>query len=97
MYARELKAAGETDERLFTVAAWRDAPGFTEPERPALTLTKAATRLSDRPDPVPDALWNEARRHYDERALADLVLQIALINFWKRVNVTTRQVAAGCH
>lgn len=93
MHARLMKKAGETDERLFALAAWRDAPYFTDAERAALALTEAATRLSDGPDPVPDEIWDDAARHYDERALASLVLSIALINVWNRVNVTTRQVA----
>jgi AhpD family alkylhydroperoxidase len=93
MHARDLKKAGETDERLFTVAAWREAPYFTDAERAALALTEAATRLSDRPDPVPDEVWEEAARHYDEPALAALIVAIGLINFWNRINVTTRQVA----
>ena len=93
MHARTLRQRGETDERLFAVAAWRDAPYFTDAERAALALTEAATRLSDRPDPVPDEIWNEAAKHYDEPQLATLVLSIALINFWNRLNVTTRQVA----
>jgi len=93
MHARDLKRAGETDERLFAVAAWRDAPYFTDAERAALALTEAVTRLSDRPDPVPDEIWDEAARHYDEPALAGLILSIALINVWNRLNVSTRQVA----
>jgi AhpD family alkylhydroperoxidase len=84
---------GETDERLFAVAAWRDAPYFTEAERAALALTEAATRLADRADPVPDELWEDAARHYDEQALAGLVLSISLINVWNRLNVVTRQIA----
>jgi AhpD family alkylhydroperoxidase len=93
MHARDLKKAGEKDERLFTVVAWREAPYFTDAERAALALTEAATRLNDRADPVNDEIWNEAARHYDEKAMADLVLNIALINFWNRVNVPIRQVA----
>jgi AhpD family alkylhydroperoxidase len=93
MHARDLKKAGEKDERLFTVAAWREAPYFTDAERAALALTEAATRLNDRADPVNDEIWNEAARHYDEKAMADLILNIALINFWNRVNVPIRQVA----
>src|ERR1700731_3654852 len=77
MHPRMLKKAGETDERLFAVAAWRDTPFFTDAERAALPLTEAVTRLSDREDPVPDAIWDEAARHYDEQALAALVLSIA--------------------
>jgi AhpD family alkylhydroperoxidase len=93
MHPRLLKKAGETDERLFAVAAWRDAPYFTDAERAALALTEAVTRLSDRVDPVPDEIWDEAARHYDEQALAALVISIATVNVWNRLNVTTRQVA----
>ncbi len=95
MHARHLKKEGETDERLFAVAAWRDAPYFTDAERAALALTEAVTRLSDRPDPVPDEVWEEAARHYDEPALAALVITIANINVWNRLNVATRQVAGA--
>jgi AhpD family alkylhydroperoxidase len=93
MHARELKNAGETDERLFAVAAWRDAPYFTAAERAALSLTEAVTRLCDRPDPVPDEIWDDVARHYDEPARAALILQIAQINVWNRLNAATRQVA----
>jgi AhpD family alkylhydroperoxidase len=93
MHARQLRKAGETDERLFAVAAWRDAPHFTPAERAALALTEAVTRLNDRADPVPDEVWEEAARHYDQRALAALIVAIGAINFWNRINVSTRQVA----
>jgi AhpD family alkylhydroperoxidase len=83
----------ETDERLFAVAAWRDAPYFTDAERAALALAEVATRIGDRSESVSDAIWEEAARHYDEPQLATLVLNIALTNFWNRVNITTRQVA----
>lgn len=89
------KKAGETDERLFAVAAWREAPYFTNAERAALALTEAATRLADRSDPVPDEIWGEATRHYDEKGLAAIVLMIAITNFFNRVNVTTRRVAGS--
>jgi AhpD family alkylhydroperoxidase len=85
-----LKKMGETDERLFTIAGWRDTPYFTDAERAALALTEAVTRLSDRPDPVPDEVWNEAARHYDETALASLLFHIAIINVWNRLNVPTK-------
>ena len=94
-HPRIARKLGETDERLFAVAAWREAPYFTDAERAALALTEAATRLSDRADPVPDDVWDEAARHYDERALAALVIAIANINVWNRLNVTTRQVAGA--
>lgn len=91
MHARELKEMGESDERLFAVAAWHDSPHFNDAERAALALTEAGTRLSDRSDAVSDEVWREAAQHYDEPALSALVINIALINFWNRVNVTTRQ------
>ena len=84
---------GESDDRILAVAAWRDAPFFTDAERAALALTEAATRLADTADPVPDDVWADAARHYDEQELAALVLAIASINVWNRLNVATRQVA----
>lgn len=92
---RYAKKAGESDERLFAVAAWRDAPYFTEAERAALALTEAITRLSDRADPVPDDVWNDTAKHYDEKALAALVLSIATTNVFNCLNVSTRQVAGA--
>ncbi|MFZ3333606.1 MAG: carboxymuconolactone decarboxylase family protein [Candidatus Acidiferrales bacterium] len=93
MHARFMKKAGETDERLFAVAAWRDTPYFNDAERAALALAEAMTRLSDRPDPVPDEIWDEVAGHYGERELAGLLTAIALINVWNRLNAATRQVA----
>lgn len=77
------------------MAAWREAPYFTDAERAALALTEAVTRLSDRADPVPDEIWGEAARHYDERGLAALLLMIATTNVFNRLNVATRQVAGA--
>jgi AhpD family alkylhydroperoxidase len=91
MHSRGAKKAGETDERLFTLAAWRDTPYFTDAERAALALTEAGTRLADKGDPVPDAVFDEAAKHYDEAALAALVVCIAAINTWNRLNVVTGQ------
>jgi AhpD family alkylhydroperoxidase len=93
--ARSAKQAGETDERLFAVAAWREAPYFTDAERAALALTEAVTRLADRADPVSDEIWEEAARHYDEQGLAALILMIATTNLFNRLNATTRQVAGS--
>jgi AhpD family alkylhydroperoxidase len=92
MHSRELKAAGEPDVRINAVAAWRETPYFTDAERAALALTEAATRLADRPNPVPDEVWDEAARHYDEAQLAALVISIATINTWNRINAATRQI-----
>ena len=93
MHARDLKKAGESDERIFAVAAWRDTPYFTDAERAALALSEAMTRLSDRTDAVPDEVWDEVARHYDEQALAALTLSIASVNLWNRLNAATRQMA----
>ena len=92
---KHAKQAGESDERLFSVAAWREAPYFSEAERAALALAEAMTRLNDRADPVPDEVWNEAAKYYDERTLAGLVLSIAVTNLFNRVNVATRQIAGA--
>jgi AhpD family alkylhydroperoxidase len=92
-HARLLKEAGETDGRLFAVAAWRDAPSFSAAERAALALGEAVTRLADQADPVPDAIWDEAVRHYDEQGLATLVLMIATANLFTRLGTATRQGA----
>ena len=70
------------------VAAWRETPYFTDAERAALALTEAVTRLADRTDPVPDEVWDEAARHYDEAQLAAIMLSIATINTWNRINAS---------
>jgi AhpD family alkylhydroperoxidase len=93
IHSRELKAAGEADERIFGVAAWREASYYTDAERAALALTEAGTRLADRSDPVSDEVWQEAARHYEEPQIAALVLLIAAINAWNRVNAITGQVS----
>jgi AhpD family alkylhydroperoxidase len=89
----QAKKAGESDERLFGVAAWREAPYYSDAERAALALAESMTRLSDASDPVPDPIWQEATRHYDEPALSALVLHIATTNLFNRINVSTRQIA----
>jgi AhpD family alkylhydroperoxidase len=92
MHTLGARKAGETDERLLTLAVWRDTPYFSEAERAALTLTEAGTRLADRGEAVPDAVFNEAAKHYDEHALGVLVVAIASINAWNRLNVISGQV-----
>jgi AhpD family alkylhydroperoxidase len=93
IHSRELQHAGESPERIMMVAAWREAPYFSDAERAALALTEAATRLADRADPVPDEVWDEAARHYSERELGALVLAIATINAFNRLNAATRQIS----
>ena len=92
MHAKALRKAGESEERVFAVSAWREAPFFSDAERAALALTEALTRLADKEEPVPDAIWDAAAEHFDETQLAAIVLDIAQINVWNRLNVATRQV-----
>jgi AhpD family alkylhydroperoxidase len=95
IHSRQLDNAGESSERIHMVAAWREAPYFSDAERAALALTEAATRLADRSDPVPDDVWGEAARYYTEPQLAALVVAIAAINTFNRLNVTTRQITGN--
>ena len=95
MHSKGLQQAGETDERIFAVGAWREAPYYTDAERAALALTECVTRLADRPDPVPDEVWDEAAAHFTEPQLAALVVDMAAINAWNRLNAATRQVAGA--
>jgi AhpD family alkylhydroperoxidase len=92
LHSRDLGKAEKTDERLLMVAAWREAPHFNDAERAALALAEAVTRLSDREDPVPEEVWGEAARIYNEQELGALVMAIGLVNLWIRVNVSTKQV-----
>ncbi|WP_433517026.1 carboxymuconolactone decarboxylase family protein [Nonomuraea sp. CA-143628] len=89
MHSRAMKKSGESDERLWSVATWREATVYTPAERAALALTEEATRLADRAA-VPDEVWQEAAEHYDEQQLASLVVAIAMINAWNRIGVTAR-------
>jgi len=91
---KQARRSGELDDRLLQVAAWHHSSRFTEAERAALELTEAMTRLADRPDPVPDDTWARAAEHFDERALAALMLHVALTNLFNRLNVTRRQASA---
>jgi AhpD family alkylhydroperoxidase len=93
MHARELKDEGEKDERIWGVGAWRESPYFTDAERAALALAECVTRLADRPDPVPDAVWADAAAQYEEKELSALLLSIAGINVWNRLNAAIRQPA----
>ena len=91
MHARAARRAGESEERVFAVAAWRETPYFSDAERAALALTESLTRLADRADAEPDEIWDAAAEHFDEVQLAALVLDIATINVWNRLNVAVRQ------
>ncbi|MFF7394272.1 carboxymuconolactone decarboxylase family protein [Streptomyces scabiei] len=90
------KKHGETDERLHAVAAWREAPFFTEEERAALELTEAATRIADRfGKAVPDEVWDRAADHFDEEQLSAIILMIGLTNFFNRINTTIEEPAGA--
>jgi AhpD family alkylhydroperoxidase len=95
LHGNALKKEGESDERLFAVAAWRDAPYFTDAERAALELAENVTRVADRGDPIADAVWDEAARHFDEKELSALLIAITSVNVWNRLNAATRQVAGA--
>ena len=95
MHARELREAGESEERIATVAAWREAPWFSDAERAALALTEAVTRIADRPESITDEIWAEAAEHYDESQLGGLLLDIGVINVWNRLNAATRRPAGS--
>jgi len=92
MHARGAKKSGESDERLGTLAAWRETPYFTEAERAALALTEAGTRLADKGSPIPEDVYEEVSKHYDDDGLAVLVVAISQINAWNRMNVISGQV-----
>lgn len=89
------KNHGETDERMHQVAAWRESNLFTDTERSVLALAETATRMADRPDAVPDAVWEEAASRLGEDQLAAVVVMVALTNFFNRVNATVREPAGA--
>ncbi len=93
MHARDARKAGESDDRLDGVAVWREMPYFTDSERAALALTESLTRIADEPDAVPDAVYDEAAKYFNEKEMATLILGIASINVWNRLNAATKQVA----
>ncbi|MEU9655240.1 carboxymuconolactone decarboxylase family protein [Streptomyces chartreusis] len=95
MHFKDAVAAGEDTVRLNLVAAWREATVFTEAERAALDLTEAGTRIADAAGGVPDDVWENAAKHYDEEQLGALVSLIALINAFNRMNVIVRQPAGS--
>ncbi|XVQ85620.1 carboxymuconolactone decarboxylase family protein [Microbispora siamensis] len=84
---------GVTADQVHAVAAWRETPWFSDEERAALALTEAVTRLADQADPVPDQVWDMAAKHFDQKELAALLLNIAIANAFNRLNVPTRQQA----
>ncbi|GIH61888.1 carboxymuconolactone decarboxylase family protein [Microbispora siamensis] len=87
------KKRGETDERLHNVVTWRETPFFTEAERAALALTEAATRIQDGAPGVTDEIWDAAAAHFDDKQLSAIILNIAMTNFFNRINRTIREQA----
>jgi len=93
MHTKDAAQAGETQLRLNLIAVWREATVFTEAERAALELTEQGTRIADAAGGVSDDAWQQAAKHYDQEQLTALVCLIAIINFYNRLNVITRQPA----
>lgn len=94
MHARELQETGVPLEQIFAVAAWRETPFFSDAERVALELTEVLTRQADKGEVVPDALWKEVIKHFDEKQTSALLLSIAQINLWNRLNAAI-QIVVG--
>jgi len=88
MHAFDARRIGETEQRLYTLAGWKDVPFFTPQERAALALTEAVTLVSA--THVPDDVYNEAAQHFSEKELVQLLLLIVTINGWNRIVVSTR-------
>lgn len=93
MHSKDARAMGETEQRLYLLPAWRDAPCYSARERAALAWTEAITRIATQE--VSDALYAELREHFDEKSLVDLTLAIIAINGWNRMNVAFRTVVGG--
>jgi AhpD family alkylhydroperoxidase len=93
--AARARRHGSSTHQVDAVAAWRETPWFSDEERAVLALTEAVTRLADRPDPVPDELWDVAAKHFDQGELAALLLTIAVTNTLNRLDAPTRQQAGN--
>lgn len=91
MHSKDLRAAGETEQRLYTIAAWREAPFYSERERAALVWAEAVTRLKD--GNVPDEVYEEARRQFSEEELIDLTVAVTTINTYNRINIAFKTPA----
>jgi AhpD family alkylhydroperoxidase len=92
-HAKILKKLNEPDHRIIAISAWQDTPYYSDAERAALALTESITRLADRPDPVPNEIYEAAKSHFQDPQLAALILAIATINIWNRLNAATHQQA----
>jgi AhpD family alkylhydroperoxidase len=90
MHSKDLRAAGETEQRLYTINTWRDTPFFTDRERAALAFAEALTKI-ERAE-LPDEIYDEARKHFSEDELVDLTIEVIAINSWNRINIAFRPV-----
>ncbi|MGH2638016.1 MAG: carboxymuconolactone decarboxylase family protein [Rhabdochlamydiaceae bacterium] len=90
MHTKDARAAGESEQRLYMIPAWRESPFYTERERAALAWTEAVTLIAE--NHVPDDVYEKARKQFSEKELVDLTLAIAAINGWNRLNVAFRTV-----
>jgi len=88
MHWKELRAKGETDQRMYSLEAWRESPYYSEVERAALAWAETVTRVAE--TRIPDEEYQQARRHFDAPQLADLTLAVAAINSWNRLNIAFR-------
>lgn len=93
MHSKDARAAGETEQRLYLLSAWREAPFYTERERAALAWTEAVTCISD--NPIEDELYEETRRSFNEKEIADLTLAVIAINAWNRLAIPFRTPAGS--
>ena len=90
MHSKDARAAGETEQRLYALNAWRETPFFTDRERAALAWAEAVTLVAE--GHVPDAVYEEARRHFSEEELVNLTMAVIAINGWNRLSVAFRAV-----
>lgn len=90
MHWKDLRAAGETEQRLYGLDAWRESPYYTDRERAALAWTEAVTNIQE--GRVEDSVFEEVRKFFSEKEIADLTLAVAAINSWNRLNIASRTV-----
>jgi AhpD family alkylhydroperoxidase len=93
MHTKDARAAGESEQRLYALAAWQEAPFYSERERAALAWTEAVTRLAD--GPVPESLFEELRRQFSDKEIVDLTMAVIAINGWNRLAATFRTPAGS--
>ncbi len=93
MHWKDLRAGGETEQRLYSLDAWRESPFYTDRERAALEWTEALTLITN--GRVPDEVYEQVRQHFTDKELSDLTLAVVTINGWNRLNISARTVPGG--